>query len=73
MAVYALGGDGAGRMVWELPSITAIKIAASMAQALAMKVPLAKAGGGSDKAADAAEDGSGDGSEGDNPAADATS
>lgn len=37
--VYAIGGSGQDRMVWELPQVASIHICSSMSQALALHIP----------------------------------
>ena len=39
VVVYAIGGNGRDRMVWEVPSIHAIRVSTSMAQALNLHLP----------------------------------
>jgi len=54
--VYAIGGNGQDRMVWELPGIDGIKVVTSMREALGLHLPAADAptgagGGGAEQEA----------------------
>ncbi|MDA3961444.1 MAG: hypothetical protein PF961_11685 [Planctomycetota bacterium] len=39
VVIYAIGGNGRERMVWEVPEIAAIRVTSTMQQALSMHLP----------------------------------
>lgn len=39
VVVYAIGGNGRERMVWEVPELGAIRVSGSMQQALNLRLP----------------------------------
>ena len=44
VVVYAIGGNGRDRMVWEVPDITAIRITQTMREALNLTLPADRTG-----------------------------
>ncbi|MFW5752473.1 MAG: hypothetical protein ACOCYV_00335 [Planctomycetota bacterium] len=42
VVIYAIGGSGKDRMVWEVPEMSAIHICNSVGQAVSMTIPMPK-------------------------------